>query len=430
MDIEILKQNQENLDAFKQAISNFASPHVLDVQMENLKVVDKNLYTSKQHKKETRAWLKENKQNELYHEYNSFFKRYEKCFNKIQDFQKKFSHNTISLRLNDCKDLLTENFEAKANLSAQTYAIAQSNFNADIHSKTILVETKYQKGGISADSAFEHMSKLGNSLATNPLSNGNADLKDLIGSYQNDYSAKTLFKNDEEIYLPETFLTSTTADICKGEIETNHDLQDLMQEATKIILELNKKLDLTKINNMLIDAQEFLSSFGSANWDESKASKFMDKFENQAQDLEKLALEFESYENKLAELIFEIQQKKEQTQKANEEIAKIEARNRLNKLIENIAEVKKLLKNNTPFVFLKKHFVILNKEYKEIETTLGVDVEDSLMQRLGSTRHELEDMAVAIKKAEFESIVEHNNSKEKVLEFKPDNEIGNGVPKK
>ena len=425
MDTVILEENQNGLEYFKDAIAEFASPKILDAQMENLKVLNKNLYECKQQKKETRAWLKENKQNEKYDEYSTFFKRYEKCYNKIQDFQKRFSKNTISLQLEDCKYLLTDCFEAKANLIAHTYSLAVLNFNADIHSKAIFVESKFQKGNINADNAYEHISRLQNSM-NNPLSNNDENLKTLLGSYKADYATKAIFKNDGGNYLPDRVINQMSADLCKAENAANAELRSLMQEATNTILELNKKLDISKINNMLVDAQQFISTFGSNDWDDEKAKRFMDKFEVQSADLEKLVLEFENYQNKLSELIFEIQQKSEQTKQTDKQIAKIEAEKRLNLLIENIYAIKKLLKNNTPFEFLKQHFTILNNDYKEIETTLGTDITDIVMQKLGNVREELNNLDFSIKMAELQSIKE--NTDEKVLEYKPEFE-DDGKPK-
>lgn len=419
MDLEIIKQNQKNLSDFKDAISNFVSPGILDNQMKNLKVLEKNIYESKQQKKQTTLWLKENKSNKLHGEYNSFFKRYEKCFNRIQEFQKKFSHNIIGLQLNDCKNLLTENFEAKANMVAQTQAIARANFCADMHNKTILIEAKYQKGRISADSAFEHISKLKNGMNNSDFSNVDENLKNLIGSYQNDYSTKAIFKNSSEEYLPDSnILSEKTSLLCKAEILNNYELQNLMSEATSTILELNKKLNISKVNNMLINSQEFISSFGSPSWNEKKATKFMDKFEKETLDLEALELEFESYQSKLADLVFEIQTKKEQAIKVSKKIAQLEAESRLNRLIQNIKEVKKLLKNKTPFEFLKSHYTILNNDYKEIELVLGKSELEPTLKKLSTTREELEDLNISINMVEALSAKE--KSKDLVLEYKPE----------
>ena len=143
-------------------------------------------------------------------------------------------------------------------------------------------------------------------------------------------------------------------------------------------------------------------------------------------DLEKLVLEFENYQNKLSELIFEIQQKSEQTKQTNKQIAKIEAEKRLNILIENIKDIKKLLNNNTPSEILKQHFTILNNDYKEIEKTLGTDISDVIMQKLGKVREELSNLDLSIKMAELQTTNEKTD--EKVLEYKPEFE-DDGKPK-
>ncbi len=421
MNIEILDENKASLDNLKKSIAAFASPKILDGQMRLLKKFRTNIDSTKLNLANCQRWLKENKKDENYDQYSAFLKTFEKRFAKIQEFEKRFSQNKVKRLLGACARNLVQMFDAKATLKSQTYSFACSNFVSDLHAKAILVENKFQRGAITANNAYTHMSKLSNGLNANPLSISNDALKNMFAAYMADYSKKATALQDGGIYTPDSVLHPQTSQICRAENLASSEIDTLMDVATSRIINIKRRLHIKDLNNSLADAQKIFATIGTPEWDEKSANNFLDNLYSRTQEYEKLQTEIDDFEFELSSTLTQIETATKHSQEAAKAVLVNESATRIEKVKKQIVEVKHLAKGKTPTPILVNHQSYIKNEINNIQETLGKNAVDDLLTKLNEAKMMNEELNTLISQISMQELAQEKvEEQEKVLTYKPD----------